>query len=311
MELVETINDVLEDDIDQTQDTVNSLSSKLRVIDTTPFLKVLKGFKISGDIGKIPVVLWVPIKNLRINDAYQREVRESGRSNVIQIAKNFNWSKFVLVAGSSKGQKEGEEPIFSIIDGQHRTIGAAVRGIDAVPCLALWDLTVEQQADIFAAINGKVTGFSPLAIFHAEVASQNPEALKVLELAKSVGVTFARYVKPSTALMKGETVSVNTIQQMMKMYDHKLVALALKCILKASKDHNDLLNSNVIRAMCSTLDAEGTFRVPEYRLIHLMENFDLHREWMNAIMDAKTKRKYVAGALQVRIFKYLDSELNE
>lgn len=298
-------NETPEDDSEVTQEVVSKLSSKLRPINTEPFLKVLKGFKLSTDIGEKPTVEWLPIIALRINDTYQREVRENGRSNVIQIAKNFKWQKFgvVLVAATGDGT-------FAVIDGQHRTLGAAIRGIDAVPCLILYGVSVEQQADIFAAINGKVTSISPLAIFHAELASKDPTAIMINDLCKEAGVTICRYVKPHTHLMRGETVSINTLKEMLRNYERKIVLLSLKCILKASGEHTTLLNSNVIKAMCQTLESEGTFRVPEYRLISMMERFDLYKEWQAAHEDAKTKRKFVAGALSVRIFKYLDNELN-
>lgn len=303
-EVEEINNETPEDESETTQEVVNKLSSKLRTINVEPFLKVLKGFKLSSDTGKIPAIQWLPINALRINDTYQREVRENGKSNVIQIAKNFNWSKFgiVLVAALKDGT-------FAIIDGQHRTIGAAARGIEEVPCLILYDVNVEEQANIFAAINGKVTSMSPLAIFHAELAAKDPKAIIISELCKEAGVVICRYVKPHNHLLRNETVSINTIKSMLNYYNRNLVLLSLKCILKASGENN-LLNSNVIKAMCQTLDSEGTFRVPEYRLISMMERFDLHSEWEAAHYDAKTKRKFVAGALAVRIFKYLDNELN-
>lgn len=294
-----------EDESETTQEVVGKLGSKLREIDVSNFSKSMQGFKVSTDLGNIPTIEWLPIVALRVNDVYQREVRANGRTNVIQIAKNFKWSKFgvVLVAAVGNGT-------FAIIDGQHRTLGAAIRGIDAVPCLILHGVNIEQQAEIFAAINGKVTAISALSIFHAELASKDPMALRVQDLCKEAGVTVCRYVKPLDSLLRGETVSVNTLKTVIQQYGEPLVKLALKCILKASGDHTVLLNSNVIRAMCHTLDAEGTFRVPEYRLISMMERFNLHDEWVAAHSDAKAKRKFVAGALAVRIFKFLDSELN-
>lgn len=293
----------LEDDSEDSQ-KMGELVSQLKPIDIAPFLTSLKDANLSKDVGKIPAVQWLPIAALRINHSYQREVKKNGKSNVIEIAKNFNWSKFGIVVVAAMGDQT-----FAIIDGQHRTIGAACRGIDTVPCLILYNISVEQQAEIFAAINGKVTAISPLSIFHAELRAKYPDAISLYELCKSVGVTICTYAKPHNAMVWGETVSIISLKAMRNMYGDKVLEQALKCIMKAPGRHSDIINVHTIRAMCHVLDAEETFRVPEYRLVSLMEKFDLYTEWQQSYVDAKMKRKRVAGALAVRIFNYLDKEI--
>jgi ParB-like nuclease domain len=66
---------------------------------------------------------------LVVDVTYQREIGRRGAVNVNQIAENFDWSKFapVIVAPVEGGQ-------FAIVDGQHRTAAAMLRGQEKVPC---------------------------------------------------------------------------------------------------------------------------------------------------------------------------------
>lgn len=69
---------------------------------------------VTPDMGAAPMLQWVPIADLVVDDRYQRRIAGAGRSNVRRIAEGFCWSKFapVIVAPVAGGK-------FAIIDGQH------------------------------------------------------------------------------------------------------------------------------------------------------------------------------------------------
>ena len=74
--------------------------------------------------GPAPFLEWIEINKLVVDVTYQREIGRRGATNVNQIAENFDWSKFapVIVAPVEGGQ-------FAIVDGQHRTTAAMLRGL--------------------------------------------------------------------------------------------------------------------------------------------------------------------------------------
>ncbi|MEP9354897.1 ParB N-terminal domain-containing protein [Xanthobacter sp. KR7-65] len=69
------------------------------------------------------------VQKLVVDPEYQREMSRRGVSNVRRISENFDWSKFapVIVAPVEGGR-------FAVVDGQHRTTAAMLRGIESVPC---------------------------------------------------------------------------------------------------------------------------------------------------------------------------------
>ncbi len=79
--------------------------------------------------GPAPVLLWIEIQNFVVDTEYQREIGKRGRQNIRLIAENFDWSKFapIIVAPIEGG-------LYAIVDGQHRTTAAMIRGFEKVPC---------------------------------------------------------------------------------------------------------------------------------------------------------------------------------
>jgi len=99
--------------------------------------------------GPTPIVQWLKICQLVVGPAYQRAIGNRGTSNIHLIAENFDWSKFapVIVALVEGGR-------FAIVDGQHRTTVAMLRGIEEMPCQIV-QANRAQQAAAFAAVNGQ------------------------------------------------------------------------------------------------------------------------------------------------------------
>src|ERR1700722_8255050 len=79
--------------------------------------------------GPVPMLQWVEVGELVIDSSYQRAIGRRGTINIKGIAENFDWSKFapVIVAPVEGGK-------FAVVDGQHRTTAAMLRGVESVPC---------------------------------------------------------------------------------------------------------------------------------------------------------------------------------
>lgn len=156
-----------------------------------------------GDHGELA---WLPLGKLAIDQRYQRDILDSGKTNIRKIIENFNWRKFgVLVVGRR------DSDLFAIIDGQHRAIAALMHGgIAEVPCLILKG-GMQAEAATFSAINGGVTRISPLQSFHADVAAGDPAAIALFDLCAKAGVTITR--RPKVDFGPGETMALSLLRR--------------------------------------------------------------------------------------------------
>jgi hypothetical protein len=155
----------------------------------------------AAEIGDHGELAWLSLEKLYIDARYQRDILDSGKTNIRKIIENFNWRKFgVLVVGKrERGQ-------YAVVDGQHRAVAALMHGgIKQVPCLVLTG-GLQLEAATFSAINSAVTRISPLQSFHANVAAGDPNSIALVELCTSLGVTIVR--RPKVDFAAGETMAL-------------------------------------------------------------------------------------------------------
>lgn len=274
----------------------------MRHIDPTPYTAYM-GTPAIADLGMKPGLSWVPIRNLRIDPDYQREIIRNGARNIGKIAKFFDWDLFGSIVVSSLGGAE-----FAIVDGQHRTIAAALRGIEEVPCLIIY-ADPAKQARAFSAINGNVTAISKMAIFHAEVMAGDADAIALRDACAAAEVTVCKYPVPSNMMEPGQTLAIGTLKTAMKTYGATHLTLALRCITQVGFANIGLLKMPIIKALCHVLDAEPAWKAPEERLLKIMSRFDYAVELAAAEMDAKKHKRQVHTALSIRLFEFLDKEI--
>ncbi len=131
--------------------------------------------------GTAPMLDWIPIEKLVVDDRYQRDLKRENWNAIRRIAKNFLWSRFspVFVAPVEGGK-------FAIIDGQHRVHAAAMCGVEQVPCQIV-QMTFEEQASSFAAVNGTVTKVTTWQVYKAALAAGLPWAVEATKVAENGG----------------------------------------------------------------------------------------------------------------------------
>jgi hypothetical protein len=156
----------------------------LRSIDPAPLRARYTGP--ASEVGDRPELQWLKISQLRIDPRYQREIGRRGSLNILAIAPAFQWAKFapVVVAPIADG-------LFAIVDGQHRTTAAALRGFESVPCVII-AAGEAGQADAFVAINANVTAMSPLQLHAARLAAGNAAAAALTEVCREADVSLCR-----------------------------------------------------------------------------------------------------------------------
>jgi hypothetical protein len=204
--------------------------------------------------GAAPMLQWIAIGDLVVDDGYQRPIYGAGTRNVREIAGGFRWSKFApLIVAPVAGGK------FAIIDGQHRATAAALHGIESLPAQVIIADTVEQAA-AFKAINGQVTRIHALAVQHAALLAGDPEALKIKEACDAAGVTILRYPVALPNLKPGETLALGAITEALRSYGREVLVAALFCVTETANNRPGMLAAAIIKALCSTLAANPKWR---------------------------------------------------
>lgn len=204
--------------------------------------------------GAAPMLQWIKVEDLVVDDAYQRPIYGAGRSNVRRIAEDFRWSKFapVIVAPVAGGK-------FAVIDGQHRATAAALIGIETVPAQVIIADQVEQAA-AFKSINGQVTRMHKLALHHAAIASGDASAAELQAVCDAAGVTVLKYPKPVQSLEPGQTLALGAIVQGLKDFGRDTVITALQCVTETENNKPGVLNGQVLRALFATLGGNHAWR---------------------------------------------------
>ncbi len=250
------------------------MSAELRAIETSDFAAIAG----ECDPGGAPMLQWIAIDQLVVDDSYQRPLQNAQSRKIARaIAERFDWSKFstVIVAPVEGGR-------YAIIDGQHRTTGAKLRGIESVPCqVVIADRA--KQAAAFASINGTVTRMTALALYRAAVGAGEPESCQIDEIAKRVGVRILRGPTAQKDLKPGDTMAVVVVRQCLRAYGEDAVVAGLSAVTKTRHNVPGALGAGAIRGLIAAAadmpgDAEaytpGVDRLP---LAELVRNADAMR----------------------------------
>ena len=133
------------------------------------------------DAGSAPMLQWIDIDRLVVDDDYQRDLRADNWKTIRRIARHFRWSMFspVFVAPVEGGA-------YAVIDGQHRTHAAAMCGFTQVPCQVV-QMSRAEQAAAFAAVNGRVTKVTSWQILRASIAAGEEWAVTADRIAREGG----------------------------------------------------------------------------------------------------------------------------
>ena len=278
-----------------------SSSTSLIAIDPTPYGNRLELPKVP--FGKEPKLEWIEVRKLRVDVSYQRIIHGRGARNIREIAMAFRWDRFgtVIVAPVQGG-------VYAIIDGQHRTTAAALRGFPKVPCQIV-DADHAAQARAFAAINAQVTAITPMQLHAARLAAGDPVARELADACKRGGVTICRYPVPANAMKVGETLAAGQLARMMRLYGADVLVSAMRCITETRKGNAGLVRAPIIAALCAAFEAEPDWRSNEAKLLKAMWRFDFAEQFATAGRRSATEGGSITSALIEAICEHLGKSL--
>jgi hypothetical protein len=223
--------------------------------------------------GPAPSLEWIEVERLVVDSSYQREIGRRGALNIHQIAEFFDWSKFapVIVAPVEGGK-------FAIVDGQHRTTAAILRGRKTVPCQVV-QADRAKQAAAYAAVNGNITRTTAQQLYHAKLAAKEPASLALSEVCSAAGVEILRRNSSRGGIKAGQTQAVKCLLRCLDMYGRDTLITALQCITQTADGNPGFVKATIVEALCEVLHDVPEWRDAGETLLRVMDKFKFGDAW--------------------------------
>ena len=174
--------------------------------------------------GPAPMLNWLPIDKLIVDEAYQRPLGKNNWASIAKIAANFQWSHFspVLVAPIQGG-------LFAIIDGQHRCHAAAMCGITEVPAMVV-QVGIEEQSRAFAQVNSQAIRVTMFHVLKAALSAKEDWALRADAAVAGGGCRLMVYHPSAANKQAGEIYSVALIRRLVEAGKDEAITAALSAL---------------------------------------------------------------------------------
>lgn len=240
------------------------------------------------DPGVAPMLQWIKIADLVVDDSYQRELKPGNWKAIKRIAEHFRWSRFspVFVAPVEGGK-------FAVIDGQHRTHAAAICGMAEVPCQVV-QMSREEQAASFAAVNGMVTKVTTWQIYKAALSAGEDWAVNAAAIASESGCRLMTANASHWTKKPGEIYGVTSFRRIVESRPRESVVKALSLLMATEgyRDNSDVWDSSILLPLLLALTVRGPL-LDHPKLRTALEEFDL---WaMIDAIQAETKERIRKG----------------
>lgn len=209
------------------------------------------------DPGPAPMLQWLPINSLVIDEAYQRPLGRGNWIAIEKIAANFQWSRFspVLVAPIEGG-------LFAVIDGQHRTHAAAICGLTEVPAMVV-QVGIEEQSRAFAWVNSQSIRVSVFHVFKAALSAKEDWAIRADAAVSAAGCRLMTSNATSSSKQAGQIYCVGFIRKMIEAGNDAAVTAALSAIRSTpSMDRAVAYTDFLVRPWTMAIVQSGCLDVP-------------------------------------------------
>lgn len=215
-----------------------------------------------------PVMRWLPIDLLRLDDSYQRPLGKGNWKHIEAIAAEFDWKHFspILAAPIDFG-------LFAIIDGQHRCHAAMLRGFDQVPAMVV-PMSHPEQARAFARVNGQVTAITVFHVYKAALAAAEPWALDARGAVEAAGCRLMTHNASTPSKKPREVYPIGLIRELVEAGRGEMVTAVLTAIAGSRVGGDAFAYSNpVLKPFFAALAALKDWRVVD--LVWFLEEHDI------------------------------------
>lgn len=254
--------------------------------------------------GSAPILQWVKITDLVVDDSYQRDLKIGNWKAIRNIARQFKWSRFspVFVAPVEGGK-------YAIIDGQHRTHAAAICGFGEVPCQIV-QMERAEQAAAFAAVNGLVTKVSLWNIYKAALTAGEDWAVGCHKICTDAGCQLMTHNKGTDDKKPGDVFSVSLIRQFYSSGKGHLVTLALSGVRRSEFGKEAAAYSNeILRPLFDAVTQRPWLAKQGADLSQFMDAFDIFAALDRSQELARQKRRQ--GHIGISRYDIAGAEIGE
>lgn len=238
------------------------------------------------DPGVAPMLQWLKIADLVIDDDYQRDLKRGNWNAIRRIADRFKWSRFspVFVAPVEGGK-------YAIIDGQHRTHAAAICGFAEVPCQIV-QMSIAEQAASFAAVNGLVTKVTGGQIYKAALTANEPWAVDCCAAVSAAGCKLMIHNKTTRDKLPGEVFALALIKQHVKAGNSAAITFALDALRRSEGGKiADYWSGPVLKILLEAVATRPALLDRSVDLAAFLDDFDVWRALDEAEETTKKKRR--------------------
>lgn len=241
------------------------------------------------DPGPAPMLQWLRIDTLVVDDSYQRSLAGANWNAIRRIAGNFRWSMFspVFVAPIEGGA-------YAIIDGQHRTHAAAICGFSEVPCQIV-QMNREEQAAAFAAVNGVVTKVTHWHLLKAALSSGQEWAVEAAAIAREGGCELMTSNTSHWMKKPGQIFGVKAFRALIAARPRESIVATLRFLMSCEgwKDDPAYWDAGMVMPVVMGLSERvPAFSRPGFRAA--FEEFDI---WDLLERDKKERRGRISRSL--------------
>jgi hypothetical protein len=175
------------------------------------------------------MIEWIPVGELSLEASYQRSVDNQASQRLIaSIAAAFDWRLCAPLIVSRRA-----DGTFVVIDGQHRTMAAKLRGMDDLPCCVFTYENPADEAKFFIAANRSRKPMNRLDDFHAALSAGDNDAHQIRQLVTDAGLSIARNTA-SAAWKPGEIAFTASIASTLRKHGAAIAGRALTIVAERS-----------------------------------------------------------------------------
>lgn len=238
----------------------------------------LRGVEPNAIASKRPKFEWVDPRTIYVEEAYQRDIAESGIAMIRRIVAGFSWERFkppIVV-------RDEEAGVLVAIDGQHTAIAAASHPkIDKIPVMIVEAADVAARAASFVGHNRDRIALTAMAIFYAELTAGDPLAQAVQRACKRARVIILKQsinLKNKTPV--GGTIAIGTLKALVsKPNGEAFLGRVLNVLVAAGRGP---IKASEIRATALVL--EGCKPEADERLAEIVKSRS-PEAWMASVAE--------------------------
>lgn len=173
--------------------------------------------------GREPQVVWLSIRDLRIDRAYQRGLGEASRSLIRRMAEGWDWA---LCGPVTVAEIDGG--LYELIDGQHRATAAATAGLHRLPAVIVEARDTAQRARVFQQLNSARVDMYQGAMFRASLAAGDAASVTIARCAAAAGARIVTNNRPAEQCVPGDTLAIAALKRLLNAHGEAVLTAVLR-----------------------------------------------------------------------------------